>query len=61
MFQLAVKAHLARVLLALVISGAEERLPDDLLVAGLGEHLLALGVLDDGHSHLVQHVGNAAA
>ena len=53
--------HLARVLLAILVAGAEEGVPDGLLVAGGVEHLLAAEVVDDGHGDLVQDVGDAAA
>ena len=53
-------AYLARVFLSLVVSGAEERLSDNLFVSGPGEHVLALLVLDDRNTHLMQDAGNAA-
>ena len=53
--------HLARVFLPVLVSRAEEGLPDGLLVAGGVEHVLAAGVVNHWHGDLVQDVGHSAS
>ena len=50
---------LTRVLLPVLVAGAEEGVSDGLLVAGGIEHLLAAEVINDGHRDLVQDIGHS--
>ena len=53
-------AYLTRVLLPILVAGAEEGVSDRLLVAGGVEHLLAAEVINDRHRDLVQDVRHSA-
>ena len=52
---------LTRVLLPVLVAGAEEGVSDGLLVAGGVEHLLAAEVINHGHRDLVQDIGHSAS
>ena len=52
---------LTRVLLPVLVSGAEEGVSDGLLVAGGVEHLLAAEVINHRHRDLVQDIGHSAS